>query len=77
MGVIKKSGICRVCIDDFATKKRHTYGTVMADIDTGRIVDMLESRESAEVATWLATFPDLRHSKRCLPLAMPKTWMGG
>ena len=32
----------------------------MADIDTGRIVDMLESRESAEVAAWLATFPNLK-----------------
>jgi transposase len=49
----------KVCIDDFATKKRHTYGTVMANIDTGRIVDMLESRESAEVSAWLATFPNL------------------
>ena len=57
--MIEKSGIYRVCIDDFATKKRYTYGTVMADIDTGRIVDMLESRESAEVTVWLATFPNL------------------
>ena len=31
----------------------------MADIDTGNIVDMLESRESAEVTAWLATFPNL------------------
>ena len=31
----------------------------MADIDTGCIVDMLESRESAEVTSWLATFPKL------------------
>ena len=57
--MIEKSGIRRVCIDDFATKKRHTYGTVMVDIDTGRVVDMLESRESAEVTAWLVTFPDL------------------
>jgi transposase len=31
----------------------------MADIETGRIVDMLESRESAEVAAWLAKFPNI------------------
>ena len=48
------------CIDDFATKKRHTYGTVMVNIETGRIVDMLESRESAEVAVWLASFPNIK-----------------
>ena len=57
--MVEKTDLYRVCIDDFATKKRHAYGTVMADIDTGRIVDMLESRESAEVAVWLATFPNL------------------
>ena len=31
----------------------------MIDIETGRIVDMLESRESAEVAVWLAGFPNI------------------
>ena len=49
-----------VCIDDFATKKRHTYGTVMVDAETGRIVDMLESRESTEVSKWLATYPNIK-----------------
>ena len=49
-----------VCIDDFATKKRHRYGTVMVDAQTGRIVDMLESRESTEVSKWLATYPNLK-----------------
>ena len=49
----------KVCIDDFATKKRYRYGTVMIDIETGRIVDMLESRESSEVTEWLATFPNI------------------
>lgn len=31
----------------------------MVDIETSRIVDMLESRESAEVSQWLATFPNI------------------
>jgi len=31
----------------------------MVNIETGRIVDMLESRESAEVAVWLAGFPNI------------------
>ena len=49
-----------VCIDDFATKKRHTYGSVMVDAETGRIVDRLESRESTDVSKWLATYPNLK-----------------
>jgi transposase len=31
----------------------------MVDIETGRIVDMLESRESAEVSEWLRTYPNI------------------
>lgn len=49
----------KVCIDDFALKKRHTYGTVMIDIDTHRIIDLLPSREMEEVAQWLSSFPNL------------------
>ena len=49
----------KVCIDDFAIKKRHTYGTVMINIETGLIVDMIETRESKEVADWFKTFPNI------------------
>jgi transposase len=31
----------------------------MVNIETGRIVDMIYSRESAEVATWLKTYPNI------------------
>jgi transposase len=41
-------------------RKRYTYGTVMVDIETGRIVDMLGSRESAEVTEWLKAYPNIR-----------------
>jgi transposase len=48
-----------VCIDDFALKKRQRYGTVMVDLQTRKIVDMLESREMEDVAQWLMAFPNL------------------
>jgi len=44
-----KSSITKVCIDDFAFNKRHTYGTIMIDIETHRVVDLLDSREIADV----------------------------
>ena len=49
----------KVCIDDFAYRKRYRYGTVMVDAEGHRIVDMLPSRDSAEVTQWLKTFPNL------------------
>jgi len=52
--------ITTVCIDDFAMKKRQRYGTVMVDIETHKIVDMIESREAEDVSRWLAEYSNLR-----------------
>ncbi|PEU67656.1 transposase, partial [Bacillus cereus] len=46
-------------MDDFALKKRHTYGTIMIDIDTHQVVDLIHSRDREEVISWLKTFPNL------------------
>ena len=58
--MLDKEGIERVCIDDFALKRRHRYGTALIDIDTRRIVDILESRETEDVAKWLAGYPNIQ-----------------
>ena len=57
---MEKKRIVSVGIDDFALKKRQRYGTVMVDLETHRIVDMIESREQAEVSRWLSEYPNLR-----------------
>ena len=54
-----KASVRKICIDDFAFKKGHYYGSIMIDIDTGRIIDLLDSREVDEVAKWLATYPNI------------------
>lgn len=48
-----------MCIDDFALKKRHNYGTVMIDIETHKIIDMIKSRQEDDVTEWLKTYPNL------------------
>jgi len=58
--MLDKESVVRICIDDFALKRRHRYGTVMINIDTGRIIDMVESREKDEVANWLSTYPNIQ-----------------
>ncbi len=55
----EKEKVIKVCIDDFSFKKRHTYGTIMVDINSHRIIDLLPSREIGDVAEWLSTFPNL------------------
>lgn len=41
--------ITKICIDDFAIKKRHTYGSIMVYIDTHKVIDIINSRELEDV----------------------------
>jgi transposase len=61
---VDKNSPKKICIDDFALKRRHRYGTVMIDIETRRIIDILESREAAEVTQWLKTYPNIEVASR-------------
>lgn len=54
MPLTDKEKVTKVCIDDFALKKPYTYGTIMMDIDTHRIIDLLPSCEIEDVAEWLS-----------------------
>ena len=56
----EKHSITKVCIDDFAFRKRQTYGTIMVDIDTHRVADLRASREVEDVAEWLRSYPNIR-----------------
>jgi transposase len=40
-------------IDDFAFRKRHTYGTVIVDQDGRRVLDVLPDRSAETIAAWL------------------------
>lgn len=49
-----------ICIDDFAIKKRQKYGTIMIDIHTHKIIDMIESREQTDVVNWLKKYQNIQ-----------------
>ena len=40
-------------------KKRYIYGTVIIDMETKKIVDLLDSRDLDDVVEWLKTYPNL------------------
>lgn len=58
--IVDKFSITKVCVDDFAFRKRYSYGTVMVDLETHRIIDLIDTRETSAVAEWLKTYPNLQ-----------------
>jgi transposase len=48
-------------LDDFAFRRGRTFGTVVVDLDTHQIIDLLPDRQAKTVATWMAAHPEITH----------------
>jgi predicted transcriptional regulator len=44
-------------VDDFALRKGHVYGTVVADAESGDVIDVLPDREAGTLEEWLKARP--------------------
>ena len=47
-------------VDDWAIRKRHTYGTILVDLETHRPVDLLPERSAATLSNWLKAHPGVK-----------------
>ena len=44
-------------IDDWAWRKGHRYGTILCDLERGRVIDLLPDRTVETVSAWLRSHP--------------------
>lgn len=51
------SGI--IGVDDWAIKKRKTYGSIIVDLQTKSVIDLLPDREAGTLAEWLKGHPEI------------------
>ncbi|HEY7415894.1 MAG TPA: ISL3 family transposase, partial [Ktedonobacteraceae bacterium] len=51
-------------IDDWSWKKRQRYGTILVDLEAGKIIDVLSDRKAATVKAWLAAHPEVEFVSR-------------
>jgi transposase len=48
-----------VGIDDGAWRKGQRYGTIVVDLETSEVIDLLPDRDATTVSTWLAAHPGI------------------
>lgn len=59
MQVDKYSSVQNIGIDDWAFRKGITYGSIIVNLDTGLVVDLLGDRNQNSFETWLENHPKI------------------
>jgi transposase len=59
LGVPLVKAITVLGIDDWAMRKGMRYGTLLVDMQSGRPIELLPSRETQPISNWLSTHPEI------------------
>jgi transposase len=55
LGEVERAGI-----DDFAFRRRHTYGTILVNLESHHVVDLLPDRSAATAKAWFVGHREVR-----------------
>jgi transposase len=51
-------------VDDWAFKRNYSYGTILVDLESERVIDLLPGRTAETLANWLADHPEIEYIAR-------------
>jgi transposase len=51
-------------IDEFSFLRGRTFGTVLVDLDTHRVIDLLPDRQAETATSWMQAHPEITHVSR-------------
>jgi transposase len=51
-------------IDEFSFLRGRTFGTVLVDLDTHQVIDLLPDRQTETATTWMQAHPEIIHVSR-------------
>lgn len=57
-------GVTAVGVDDWAYKKRNSYGSILINLHTGKAIDLLPDREEETLRKWLEMRPEIKVMSR-------------
>jgi transposase len=52
-------GVTKVGIDDFAFRRGLKYGTILVDLETHRVIDLLPDRATQTATAWFKAHPEI------------------
>ncbi len=59
MSIMPRDSVKNIGVDDWAFRKGITYGSIIVDLDTGRVIDLLGDRGKDSFRTWLFRHPNI------------------
>ncbi len=51
--------VIQLGIDDFSFKRGRTFGTILVNMQTHQVIDLLADRKAETAATWIASHPEI------------------
>ena len=64
LAVPEAGSVTTLGIDDFSFKRGRRFGTILGDLSTHQVIDLLPERKAESAAAWMQNHPEIRYVSR-------------